>query len=88
MEDKEYMPVHPCDIKQPNCPEKVPISLLNESRAISNHGQSLQRLRERGGLSVKEMLCIIHDKRWSYYENLKMPFAIAALNKILDEQTK
>jgi hypothetical protein len=84
----EYMPIHPNDIKLPNCPQQVPMSLLNERRAKMNHSQTLLKLKQRGGLSVKEMLSVITDKSYEYYGNMAMPFAIAALNKILEQQTK
>lgn len=44
------------DNKLNNVPEKVPIGLLNEQQAQSNHSQSLKRLNERGGLGVLEIL--------------------------------
>ena len=38
----------------------------HECQAQSNHSQSLARLAERGGLSPKELWCIVHDKK--YYD--------------------
>ncbi len=44
----------------------VPWALLapHEAQAQINHGQSLERLAERGGLSPCEALAIIEDRRW------------------------
>ena len=36
----------------------LPMSLLNEQWAQRNHGQSLARLAERGGLDLAEAACI------------------------------
>ena len=43
----------------------VPWSLLapHEDQAIYNHGQTLQRLAERGGLGPDEMVCVIDGKK-------------------------
>lgn len=38
----------------------------HEERAMRNHGgQTLQRLRERGGLTADEMVAILEDRYWS-----------------------
>lgn len=39
----------------PNCPESVPFELLNEKFAMTIHGQTLDQLNNRGGLSVREI---------------------------------
>lgn len=47
----------------------VPYGLLmpHENQARENHcGQSLARMKERGGLSYAEMLAIIEDRRWKH----------------------
>lgn len=40
----------------PECPKEFPMSLLNESMAQNNHSQTLQRLKERGGMSPEEIV--------------------------------
>jgi hypothetical protein len=52
------------------CPSSVPWSLLapHEERAWRNHGQTLQRLAERGGLGPDEMCAIIEGRRWRQME--------------------
>lgn len=36
----------------------------HERQAIVNHEQTLRRLAQRGGLSPKELWCVVHSKRW------------------------
>lgn len=44
----------------------VPWQMLapHELQAKANHGQTLQRLAERGGLSWAEMLCVLEGCSW------------------------
>jgi hypothetical protein len=48
------------------CPRQVPWSILapHEGWAQRNHGQSLERLAERGGLGIQEMACIVTHVHW------------------------
>lgn len=84
----EYMPVHSEDARKPDCPKRFPMHLLNENQAYSNHGQTLKRLKERGGLGVTAILAIVHQKKWSYYGNLKWEEALKMLNEILTNPIK
>ena len=45
----------------------IPWAILipHESQAIANHGQTLQRLNERGGLCWSELLAVLKDKKLS-----------------------
>lgn len=79
----EYMPIHPEDAKKSDCPKQFPMHLLDEGQAQRNHSQSLKRLKERGGLSVREILAIVGKKPWSYYGNLPWDEAIKTLNDII-----
>lgn len=49
---------------------RIPWSALTpfETRAIKNHGQSLERLASRGGLSRLEAAAIILDLPWNMLE--------------------
>lgn len=47
--------------KYPECPNFVPTELLNENRASINHGQTLTRLDQRGGLGPEEIIANIED---------------------------
>jgi hypothetical protein len=82
----EYMPVHPEDARKPDCPKQFPMHLLNEAKAQSNHSQSLKRLKERGGLSVAEILAIVGNKPWNYYGCLKWEDKLKMLNELLNQK--
>lgn len=47
----------------------IPFSLLNEEWAEINHGQTLKRLAERGGLGACEALAIMDKRRWRKMSN-------------------
>lgn len=79
----EYMPVHPEDARKFDCPKQFPMHLLDEDQAMSNHSQSLKRLKERGGLSVHEMIAVANKKPWSYYSKLPWAEALKMLNDIV-----
>lgn len=69
---KEMMPIHPKDSQHL---QSVPMGLFNEEWAERNHGQSLARLKQRGGLDIYEMLANINHKSvdqavWYYKEPL------------------
>lgn len=84
----EYMPIHPEDARKPGCPKLFPMHLLSEEQAMSNHGQSLKRLKERGGLGVVELLAVYHREKWNHYGNLKWEQALKMLNEILTNPPK
>ncbi len=37
-------------------------------RAMRNHGQTLERLRERGGVNWGELDCILRDVHWDHMQ--------------------
>ena len=47
--------------------QSVPWSFIapHSDRAEKNHGQTLERLAERGGLSALEMLAVVLDLSWN-----------------------
>ena len=51
-------------------PRFVPWSFVapHEANALRNHGQSLEKLATRGGLSPVEIWAIVHDARWRVFE--------------------
>lgn len=79
----EYMPIHPDDARKFDCPKQFPMHLLDEGQAFSNHSQSLKRIKERGGLSVHEMIAVANKKPWSYYSKLPWDEALKMLNDIV-----
>lgn len=68
----------------PGCATTVPFEALSELRAQINHGQSLQRLAERGGLSPKEIWLNIHNMPYSktIFARLSKQDAIDLVNKL------
>jgi hypothetical protein len=46
--------------------KSVPMAMLkpHEAQAKSNHGQTLERLNERGGMNPTEILGVIQGVRW------------------------
>ena len=46
----------------------IRMDLLNEEHAQRNHGQSLSRLAERGGIDLQEALAIIELRKWKRQE--------------------
>lgn len=50
--------------KHPECPREIPNEILDERHAAVIHGQSLNRLNERGGMSPGEVLLNIDKGRY------------------------
>ena len=49
----------------------IPWGLISqhEEQAYKNHGQTLKRLAERGGLSFCEALAVLEDRQWRKTDN-------------------
>ena len=62
--------------------KEIPMAMLlpHEKQAIRNHGQSLHRLNERGGIDAAEALAILCDAGWS---ELKVPLAQCEVDLII-----
>ena len=45
-------------------PLAIRAELLDAQQAMTNHGQTLERLAERGGLSLDEAAAIVERRRW------------------------
>lgn len=52
------------------CPRRVPWAFIepHAKQAWATHGQTLERLAERGGLCVAEMVCVLDGLRWGRRE--------------------
>lgn len=52
--------------KFPACPRSVPWGFVEPHRAqaMTNHGQTTQRLAERGGLGPSELWAVVNGKHW------------------------
>lgn len=61
-------------------PETIPWELLasHEEQALKNHNQSLQRLAERGGLSISEAVAILEDRPWHAMPDSEARYALEA----------
>ena len=72
MARRTYMPIRDTEITV------MPMAVLvpHEAQALFNHGQILDRLAERGGITICEALAILEDRPWS-----KQPDAAAARSR-------
>lgn len=59
----------------------IRFDVLNEAQAQRNHGQSLKRLRERGGLGPDEALAIAEKQKWRSRDIEGSITALSALAK-------
>lgn len=53
-------------------PETVTIPLDREPQALKNHGQTFQRLKERGGLAPSEAVAIMLNRKWEFLTRDKL----------------
>jgi hypothetical protein len=60
-------------------PLAIPIALLDARQAMENHGQTLERLAERGGLGLAEAAAVAERRRW---RNMTAEEALAALKNV------
>lgn len=49
-------------VENRNAPEGIPMGWLSNEMALANHGQSLELLKDRGGMSCAEIWANIHSK--------------------------
>lgn len=63
--------------------EYIPWEVIapHEAQAYENHGQSLERLASRGGLSYREMLAVLRDQGFDYgngsrFADIQYEFAV------------
>lgn len=83
-------PIHSDSVRRMpvGAPMSVPWSLLapHEAQAQRNHGgQSLERLAERGGLSLCEMCAVIEDRRWRHMEHED---ALARIHRAIEDHAR
>ena len=65
-----------------NCPRTVPMNLFTETWADKNHGQTLARLAQRGGLGPLEMIAIM-DKMSFWKAQERFPTNEAAMDELM-----
>lgn len=81
-------PIHPCDKGNKNIYEIkcIPWEAIqpHEEQAMKNHGQSLERLAERGGLSFYEAYCVLCDSDWGQtpYNHTDKQYMLAVMRMI------
>lgn len=59
----------------------IRMDLLHENQAMTNYGQTLQRLAERGGISPSEALAIAEKRVWQYRGVIESLKALRALSE-------
>ncbi len=66
MHDYKWRRLRMQGLSIPECPETIPWQLVqpHEAQAQTNHGQSLSRLAERGGLAPSEAVAVLEDRQW------------------------
>jgi hypothetical protein len=69
------------------CPREVPWDFVasHHVRCLLNHGQTVERLAERGGLSPHEMLAVVTDRPYQEVANLTFGGAVMELKSVLHE---
>lgn len=63
---KAFPILHNCHYKGED--EAIPWEVIepHENQAYENHGQSLEQLEKRGGLSWREMYAVVSDMKFDY----------------------
>lgn len=59
-------------------PLAVPCAMLSEAQARLNHGQSLQELTDRGGVSLAEIAALAEGRAWKPMTSVEALDAIQA----------
>lgn len=68
----------------------IPWELIaqHEEQALKNHGQTLKRLAERGGLSFCEALAVLEDRQWRKVDNAWINLAAYVLRYKCEQKNK
>lgn len=85
MANSQEMKIHSCYRIPEGGIRAVPFDLLCEDIADRNHGQSLESLNERGGLSPSEMLANIERRR---YYSMDEDWCYDVLQQIVEKYGK
>jgi hypothetical protein len=67
----------------PNCPSEFPDELLNNDWSLRIHGQTLQRMNERGGMNPMELIVNIEKKNYRAFDSLEVGPCIEKLIEYL-----
>lgn len=63
----------------------IRFDLLSEKQAKINHGQTLDRLAERGGLSLCEAVALVEERQW---RRMDMMDALKRLRELSSDEAK
>ena len=65
----------------------IPLAMIapHEAQAWVNHGQTLARLAERGGLSACEAVAVLEDRAWRSMTPMTQKAAEARLDELVAE---
>lgn len=68
-------------------PDTLPWEMVEAyaDRARKNHGQTVERLAERGGLCVIELACLFNDKTLRFCQDLTFERAVAIVQQQIDD---
>lgn len=68
------------------CPRTVPWALVaaHEAQALENHGQTVQRLAERGGMGTRELVAVLTDRHWREVRGMTEAEAVPELLVLLE----
>jgi len=68
----------------------VPFQLVDDhcAQCMRNHGQTPQRLAQRGGLDPWELLAVVTDRSWREVMAMSAPAVSLELNALLTAQNR
>jgi len=80
---RPYFPVHPV-CRPDHGPREIPWALIqpHERQAQKNHDQTLERLAERGGLSLQEMVAVLDGLGWNLVRKMEDDQAVVRILSI------
>jgi hypothetical protein len=83
-EQRELDPIRRAALSAFAQPLPLPWNVIapHEDQALKNHGQTLARLRERGGLSACEAVAILEDREWRKMDDDEAFRRLAELVKV------
>ena len=76
--DVRLFPVHPTNRSYMTGIDWTIIA-PHEPQALKNHDQSLEKLADRGGLSLSELVAVLEDRPWCEMDSLA---ALAAVKRL------
>jgi hypothetical protein len=80
--DRKYL----ARLEELKCPRNVPWDFIaeHEEQCLTNHGQTAQRLSERGGLAPSEMVAVIERIRFRHMVRMTTDEEVQRLTALLD----